>query len=196
MDIFSHALWAGAVAYAGKHNLEKRTKHKLHIWVGIFFSIFPDLFAFGFPFAWFAWKLLSGEMSFSGLPVPGDAEPFRLAGFWVFDLAQKLYLFSHSLIIFSLVFLLTWRILKRPAFELLGWPLHILIDIPTHSYKFYPTPIFWPISTASLNGVEWKTPWLFALNILLLLGVYTAIILHYKAKKHSWFRKSSQPQKH
>lgn len=196
MDIFSHSLWAGAVAYVAKHNLEKRTKHKLHIGVAIFFSIFPDLFAFGFPFIWFAWNIISGQMSFSQLPGPGDSEPFRLAGFWVFDLAQNLYMFSHSLVIFSLVFLIVWRILNRPAFELLGWPLHILIDIPTHSYGFYPTPVFWPISIVSVSGVEWKTPWVFGLNLLLLIATYSVIIWHYRSKKHSWFRKSSQLRKH
>ncbi len=196
MDIFSHSLWAGAISYAAKHNLEKRTKHKFHILVGIFFSVFPDLFAFSFPFAWFAWKFLSGDMSFGELPGPGDAEPFRLAGFWVFDLAQNLYVVSHSLVIFAIVFFITWKILKRPAFELLGWPLHILIDIPTHSYEFYPTPVFWPISTASLDGAEWKNPLVFGLNFLALAIVYLAILLHYKAKKHSWFKGNSRLQKH
>lgn len=196
MDIISHSLWAGAISYAAKHNLEKRTKHKFHILAGILFSVFPDIFAFGFPFLWFAYKFLSGQMSLGEMPMPGDAEPFRLAGFWVFDLAQNLYMVSHSLIIFTVVFILTWKMFKRPVFELLGWPLHILIDIPTHSYEFYPTPVFWPISTAALDGAEWKTPLVMGINIFALAVVYAIMIAHYHNKKHSWFKPNFRRKKH
>jgi hypothetical protein len=32
------------------------------------------------------------------------------------------------------------------VFEMRGWLLHILIDIPTHSFRYYETRFPWPIS--------------------------------------------------
>ncbi|MBI2662668.1 hypothetical protein HYX11_04380 [Candidatus Woesearchaeota archaeon] len=36
--------------------------------------------------------------------------------------------------------LVVYVILGRFVGEMLAWLGHIIIDIPTHSYKFYPTP--------------------------------------------------------
>ena len=53
---------------------------------------------------------------------------------------------------------------KKNPWEILGWPLHILIDIPTHTYQFYPTPFLWPISTYKFDGISWGTPWFMIVN--------------------------------
>lgn len=47
---------------------------------------------------------------------------------------------------------------------MLAWGVHILVDIPTHSYRFYPTPFLWPLSGWKFNGFSWGTPWFIVVN--------------------------------
>ena len=46
---------------------------------------------------------------------------------WVWDL----YNFTHSALMFALIFGRLWLILRRPVLEMLGWALHIVIDVFT-----------------------------------------------------------------
>jgi hypothetical protein len=50
--------------------------------------------------------------------------------------------------------------------------LHVLIDIPTHSYSYYPTRFLWPISDLSVGGVPWWTRWFWIATYAVLLVVY------------------------
>ena len=43
---------------------------------------------------------------------------------------------------------------------MLGWLLHIVIDIPTHSLRYYATRFLWPVSDYRIDGIAWWTPWL------------------------------------
>lgn len=88
---------------------------------------------------------------------------------------------SHSLIIFGIVLGLIYVILKRFPWEMMGWLLHVLIDIPTHSYAFYPTPFLWPLSDVKLGGLSWANPWFMAVNYAAIIIVY--IILWRTGKK-------------
>ncbi len=135
--------------------------------------MFPDLFAFAPPFAWLAFSLVTGGMQFSDLPRPDAAPEMSHSGFAVFELAEMLYRFSHSFAVFGMVMLLLWLWKRRFYFILLGWPLHVLYDIPTHTPEFYPTPLFWPLSDWTFPyGFSWGQPWFIALNYSLLLIVY------------------------
>lgn len=173
MDVFSHGLWAGAVAKAANNSaIAGKIKKSLKVWQTIFWGVFPDVFAFALPFVWMFWNIAFGGMSFSDFPRPENMEPAARDTLPIFQIASQLYNISHSLIVFVLVFAFVWIILRRPALEMSGWFLHILIDIPTHSYRFYPTPFLWPISEWKFNGFLWSAPWFLILN-------YSALILIY-----------------
>lgn len=177
MDIFAHGLWTGAVAKAINLKIKKQP---LSIKWAAFWGVFPDLFAFTFGFAWFFWNLAFGGLSFSDLPRSNTAEPAPHDTLPIFRLTQLLYNISHSIIIFLIVFGVVFFIFRRPLWELGGWLFHILLDIPTHSYKFYPTPIFWPFSGWKFNGFSWATPWFLIINYAAIGVVY--FILRNKKK--------------
>ena len=188
MDIFSHGLWAGAAA----KGINLKREKKLNVWLTTFWGVFPDLFAFTIPFIWLFFNLISGNIHFSDIHPPTGAEPeqkllfgngdARQAQPFIPHLTSVLYNFSHSLVIFILVLclvILIRKLLKKDAvpWEMGGWLLHILIDIPTHSYAFYPTPIFWPVNGWELNGYSWAHPLFIAVN-------YSAIAVAYLAIRH------------
>ncbi|KKU97413.1 MAG: hypothetical protein UY31_C0076G0012, partial [Candidatus Wolfebacteria bacterium GW2011_GWE1_48_7] len=126
MDIFSHGLWAAA----GAHGINLKTKTRVSVWKTGLWGIFPDLFSFTAAFVW----MWSTGTRFDAR----NAEPFGGNGQFITQLTETLYNISHSLIIFALVFGLVWLIFKRPIWEMLGWLVHVVIDVPTHSYQFFP----------------------------------------------------------
>jgi len=168
MDIFAHGLWAGAAYNA----VNKKTKKPLNVRLAAFWGMFPDLFAFTIGFVWLFGNLIFGEMSISQLPRPDAVEPAPQDTLPIFRLTSLLYSISHSAIVFLIVFGVIFLILRRPLWELGGWFIHILLDIPTHSYQFYPTPFLWPLSGWKFDGFSWGTPWFLILN-------YSAIIIAY-----------------
>ena len=188
MDIFSHGLWAGATAKAANKNsaVAGKIKRPLKVWQMVFWGVFPDLFAFTIPLVWMFWNIIFGKMNFSDFPQPENMEPAARDPLPILQLASMLYDIGHSLIVFIVIFglaafllrlelppsLKLWRTSWRTPWEMSGWLLHILIDIPTHSYRFYPTPFLWPISEWKFNGFSWGVPWFMILN-------YSAIILVY-----------------
>src|SRR3989344_1589349 len=177
MDILAHTLWANAAAREVNAVAEKKNK-KFHLDVGwtAFWGVFPDLFAFSLPFIFRFYDVLSGDGSASVFFVRsrggvGGAEDG-------FNIAHTLYQYSHSLIIWAVVFLLVWGFYKRPRYELLGWLLHILIDIPTHLLAFYPSPFLFPISDYKFPyGVSWGNQWFMIVNYGALLLVWGHIFL-------------------
>lgn len=199
MDIIAHGLWTAAAAKALNRrrasrvaNQEPRIKWSLNVWLATFWGIFPDLFAFTIPFAWIASGILFGNLHLSDIPRPHQIEPPTAGTFWVIHLAKQLYNISHSGLVFATAFLLVWLVgrfvlppsfrLQRAPWEMGGWLLHVLIDIPTHSYQFYPTPIFWPISSWKfVYGFSWSVPWFMILNYSALAIVY--YLLWRKKKK-------------
>lgn len=180
MDGPSHLFWTWAVFKAIKEKYNK----PLNIKLAIFWGIFPDLFAFGIPILLIAAELLTGKISLSDLPGPEKIEPPQNKFASVFQSISLLYSFSHSLVIFFVFFAIITGILflKRKIsvritasiipWELGGWLLHILIDIPTHSSAFYSTPFLWPISNFRISGIAWSTPWFLALDYLVIIIVY------------------------
>ncbi len=153
MDIISHGLWGG-VAF-GRRN-------KKSFWLSFLFGIMPDVLAFGPFFASVFLGLQKGPQFSSEPPDPG------LIPLYV----HRLYSMSHSLIIFTLLFAALWIIRQKPFWEFSAWGAHILVDIPTHSYQFFPTPFLWPLSNITVNGVPWGNPWIFIPNVTLLITLY------------------------
>ncbi len=189
MDILAHTLWTNAGARGANKLAENLPapdqsggqagkKGKFHVHVGwtAFWGIFPDLFAFTIPFTIRIFSLLTGSLMLSNFfhrpPVSEEALPSG------FSTAHNLYQYSHSIVIWALVFLLVWAIFKRPRYELLGWLLHILIDIPSHALAFYPTPFLFPVSDYRFPyGVPWSNMWYMIINYSLLAIVWTGIVI-------------------
>lgn len=177
MDIFAHVLWANAGARGAnkiaenKSEIPDRRKFHMHPGWTAFFGVAPDFLAFTIPFVIGIYQAIFLGANFG-------RHHMEVAGF---DLASYLYQWSHSLVIFALVFILVWILSKRPRWELLGWALHILIDIPSHSLSFYPTPFLFPISDYRFPyGVSWGNMWYMIINYSALTLVWGGILL----KKH------------
>ncbi|MEK7507610.1 MAG: hypothetical protein AAB602_00815, partial [Patescibacteria group bacterium] len=122
--------------------------------------------------------LATGAIHPSAIPGPDSVEPPPPGGFpsSIFNLASSLYNISHSAIVFGIVFLTVWAIRKKIMWELGGWLIHILIDIPTHSYAFFPTPALWPLSEWKfMHGISWNTGWFMAVNYSLLVVTYLSL---------------------
>ncbi len=182
MDIFSHGLWAGAAAKAANKIISKKDikacpvappkADGIGVWHAIAWGVFPDLFAFTPAFIGLFWLLATGQMSVGEWPGRHGASEPAGDGTPALQLAGYLYNFSHSLIIFVLIFGLAWLLMRKPVWEMLGWLLHIIMDIPTHSYAFFPTPVLWPLFGWKFNGFQWATPWFLILDYGLLILVY------------------------
>jgi hypothetical protein len=169
MDIFAHGLWTGAAGAAANRRLSRRLPMP---WV-VLWGVFPDLFAFTPTFVlmfWLHW--------FGNPPAPLS----RFGGgvrelLPVFLQPHNLYLLSHSLIVFAVVFGAVWLLRRRPALMLLAWPLHILMDIPTHRAGRFGTPFLWPLSDYRFDGISWGQPWFMILNYSALAVCYAALVL-------------------
>lgn len=156
MDIISHGLWGGLVL---------GTKSKKTYLSAFVISMLPDLFSFG---VLFADRLLGISASSAW---GGDHRSLNGVPLYV----HHLYNVTHSFIIFGLVFGLVWLVRKKPFVPLLAWGLHILVDIPSHSFAFFPTPIFWPLSDYKYNGINWGDPRIYYPNLIFLsigYGIY------------------------
>ena len=55
---------------------------------------------------------------------------------------------------------------------MLAWPVHIIVDLLTHSVEFFPTPIFWPLSDYRFDGVPWSNIYVFITNIILIFLIF------------------------
>lgn len=178
MDTGSHALWAAA---AGKAVNDKTGKKTLNLWFAAFWGMFPDLFAFTIPFVMLFWGLFTGTAQLGTMHGTGAAH--IMPGM---QLAGDLYQVSHSLIVFAVVFALAWFVRGKPLWELYGWLMHILFDIPTHSADFFPTPLFWPISDWRFtHGFSWGQWWFMALDYGLLVVVFIVFWLRKRKMAHA-----------
>jgi hypothetical protein len=147
MDVFAHFLWTYAVF----------CRYKKALLAGVF-GVLPDLAAF-VPFI--VYRLMHGSFEFGKPELATIPE-------WVF----QLYNVSHSAVIFFAVFGLVWILIGKPQWYLGGWLVHIIIDIPTHTKEFFPTPVFYPLSGVTFDGISWANPIFMVVN-------YGAIVLTY-----------------
>lgn len=178
MDVFAHTLWANAGSGMLNHVRARGNKRPLSVAWTSFWGVFPDLFVFGIP------SIISFMGLLQGSVVWGDFSHHGLPG--VFDLLAELYNYTHSAIIWGTVFLATWAVIKRPPLELLGWILHILIDIPTHRINFYPTPFLFPISEYRFSyGISWSDTWFMILNYASLLVVFGTKLVRKKVRSNA-----------
>ena len=168
LDFVAHALWTTIAAQASRRRVAR-----ISLGWAAFWGVFPDLFSFAVPAVVRLWWYATGTTS-SLLPDAHSQQHFQYV--W------QLYNFSHSLLAFAAVFGIVWAILRRPVLELLGWALHIVLDIPTHQ-GIFAVQFLWPISSFSVRGIRWESLSFMAVNYTLLLLVLAWM----------WFR-SRRPQ--
>jgi hypothetical protein len=134
--------------------------------LAVFFGILPDLFSFGL-FGIF--RLFEGNFQI-GPP------PLNIIPAWVtFN-----YNLSHSFIPALLFISLLATKRKDIAFAMLGWPLHIIMDLPFHSNEYFPTQFLWPLTDFTINGIPWSHPLIWFPN---LAGII--ILYFYRFRKRS-----------
>ncbi|HOK47756.1 MAG TPA: hypothetical protein PLA43_06275 [Bryobacteraceae bacterium] len=174
MEIVAHGLWTAAAAVAAKRTRGIRLRTGWAVWWGVF----PDVLAFG-PMigAGLALRLVEG----AGAAQSGQLVPRVRLGL-------PLYPTGHSVLVFLLVFGIACILARRVLFEMLGWLLHIMLDIPTHSYSYYSTRFLWPVSNFSIDGIPWWTPWLWVSTYVALLVVYLLLW------KKGWLSRGVSPQ--
>jgi hypothetical protein len=188
MDIFAHGFWAGAAGIGARRKLGRR----ISLPWAVLWGVFPDLFAFSPTFVLVLWLRLFEGVAFTGRflifsPAARDALPTLLR-------PDELYHYSHSLVVFSLVFGAVWLWRRRPVLAMLAWPLHILMDIPSHRAGRFGTPFLWPLSSYVFDGTSWGQRWFMILNWSAIAAAYLALLLWYLASRGKQGRASGARQ--
>jgi hypothetical protein len=159
MEIVAHGLLAAAATISAR----SRWKARLSLGWTIWWAVFPDVLAFGPTFAAGLWLRFRGGLETGG--AHGGHLPHV-------HLGLPLYPFAHSAVMFLMVFAITTILARRIVWPLFGWLLHILIDIPTHSFSYYATRFLWPISEFRIDGIAWWTRWFWVSTYVALAAVY------------------------
>lgn len=150
MDILSHALWANLV-------FKDLPPDQRTLAVG--FGVMPDIISFT--------RILGKHFVHKTMSYTDP--PLSVFPKFVF----KLYNFTHSLIIWlGLFVILKIFNLDWLAMAFCGWGLHIMLDIFTHTSKFFPTPILWPFSKFHFSGINWSNKWFMLFNYVVLTFLY------------------------
>ncbi|HZD39205.1 MAG TPA: hypothetical protein VE131_00695 [Terriglobales bacterium] len=165
MDTFAHGLWGGLAFLP-----EGRRTYLTAVAVGMA----PDLFSFGlFHVTHPEWLLgrLAGDIS--GPPALSSLPPY------VFHA----YNFTHSLAVWSLLFIALWFLVKVPPWLLAPWGLHIFCDIPSHAASYFPTPFLWPLPTPFVDGISWASSGFLIANYVALLGAYAVMAFYVRKRR-------------
>ena len=179
MEILAHGLWTGAVA----KGVNKKLATSLNAKQTIFWGIFPDIFGFIVLSGWFIIVVALGKLGLIDIFNYKVISSVPRNPAWLFrDVVPGVYSITHSFIIFGFMFLGAYMFCKRPVWELLGWPFHIVIDIFTHSADFNPTPFLWPLQSPRVNGVTWYDARFTFINYGLIIFVYILLWAFRKRK--------------
>lgn len=172
MDILAHGLWAGAAVSVISLAMPRiRPTRSVWAWT-VLLAVLPDLGHMLPVTVWTMSVSSSGDWWQYATASPGQ-EPTMPAAvvFW----AHHLHCVLHSAISAMLVTVLIgwWR--KAFWLPLLGWWLHIVIDVFTHSARFFPSPVFYPLTYWGFDGWGWNQPGFQLLNYTALAGVWIGI---------------------
>lgn len=150
MDILSHVLWTNLIFK--NLPIEQRS-------LAVAFGVVPDVVSFG--------KVLGKDFVIKTMHYKNP--PLKRFPPIVF----KLYKYTHSFVIWVLFFfLLKLLSLDYLALAFCGWGLHILLDVFTHTSRFFPTPILFPFSDFHFSGIAWSNKWFMLFNYSVLLFLY------------------------
>jgi len=143
MDTFAHAIWSLLIFHKSDQ-----------VFYAVLFGVLPDLLSWTIYLFYSISKRQFGPPKLEQIP------------HWVF----VLYGLTHSVFVMAAVFTFTHFFTGIPLF-LWAWPIHVLIDIPTHSREYLPTPFLWPF-------FEWKFPGIGWANRYFMFANYAAIIIY------------------
>jgi hypothetical protein len=115
MDIFAHGLWTN-VLYRG---IPQTRSSRKTIWWGILFGVLPDLISFTPVFLVFFFDQIFGGGKFRTWP-PDETSA-------VFHYAANSYNYTHSFVVWTVILILAWAILRRFPWPVLGAFFHIFI---------------------------------------------------------------------
>jgi hypothetical protein len=166
VDIFAHALWAGAGVTAARRRWPLAPRI---IALTVALAALPDILHLLPILAW--WAFGDGSMTTLqayAIAVP-DHEPALPP--LVNLLSHHLHCIMHSAIVAGAATLLLWIMRRSLWIPLLGWWSHIVIDIFTHSTAYYPVPVLYPFTQRGFDGIAWNTPWFLLLNYAVLAAV-------------------------
>lgn len=153
VDTIAHAV----ISWLVFHDFSNET-----IWLAVLFGMLPDLCSwtiFAFYNIFTRGKL--GQPNLKEIPK------------W----AYSLYNYTHSLFVFSLIIFLVYLLNGEIPIYLWSYALHILIDIPTHSREFLPTPFLWPFFDWKFPGIFWGARWFLIFYWVILIISYFIILL-------------------
>lgn len=163
MDLLAHALWAGVAGESLRRRGRIGARGSAAL---VALAVLPDLMQ-GLPVA--AWALGSGGGTgllwdfATATPAQEPALPPV-----VDTAAHHLHCIGHSAVIAGGATALALAMRWRHAGVLLGWWLHIVIDVFTHAADFYPVPVLYPLTMQGFDGLAWNTPGFQAVNYTLL----------------------------
>ncbi|MEO6032858.1 MAG: hypothetical protein ABIP61_13305 [Burkholderiaceae bacterium] len=167
MDVFAHALWAGAGVVLARRcwPIGNRTAA-----LTVALAVAPDLPHLLPVVGWslFGGGTLATVRSFA-IAVPGQQAVVPQA---VLSLSEHLHCIPHSAVIAAAVTLLLWWWRRALWIPLLGWWSHIVIDVFTHSADYYAVPVLYPFTMRGFDGLAWNTPWFMALNYVALAAAW------------------------
>ena len=167
MDILAHALWTGAgLALAGRY---RPIAPPVAIATAVV-AVLPDVVQMLPILGW--WLLGSGtfaELKTYAMALPGQGPVLPpLVDF----LSHHLHCITHSAIIAGAITLMLWVGTRTVWILLLGWWLHIVIDVFAHSAEYYPVPVLYPFTREGFDGVAWNEPAFIVSNYVALGAVY------------------------
>lgn len=157
MEVVAHGLWAAAAVVAGRNKAALR----VGLWPAVWWAAFPDVLTFGTMGAYGLWlRMTGGAVADHGHMLPHA------------HIGLPLYQAGHSVLVWLVAFAAAWLLMRRAPLAMLGWALHIAIDIPTHSFSYYATRFLWPVSDFRVDGIAWWTPWFWTATYISLAAVY------------------------
>ena len=159
MDTFAHGFWSWLIYHKRKW-----------VWWAVLFGVLPDLLSFG---VYIVYNIITGNF------VPGRPRLEAIPNY-----VHVSYNITHSLVVFAAIFLLIYLLTKKWYWPFTAWALHSVIDLPTHTTRFFPTPILWPISSFAFDGISWGSSWFMALNYFAIILVFFIVRFNNKKAKN------------
>ena len=171
MDVISHALWAGAAGLWLRRRRPEITVRMVGAMVVL--GAAPDIVQMLPVVAASAGEGNPLRFLYVHVTALPGSEPVMPA--WAHAASHHLHCALHSVVIAALATIVV-RVAK-PAWlpALLGWWLHIALDVPTHSADYYPVPIFYPLSYWGVKGIAWTEPAVLAVNFAALAIAYAGL---------------------
>lgn len=152
MDGFAHMAWGYLLWYDSPYT-----------WLAVFMCVMPDLVGF------IPEHIAQGVRDRSWKSLVHSNNPPA----WAARYKKIMFPITHSLVISLGAFFVVSGIWGW-QWWMLGWPLHVLIDIFTHAIE-RATPYMWPLRTKKVNGIAWTSKTFLRANYALLVLAFVVV---------------------